>query len=131
RASLEAQQKTLWKAVGESSLGPTAYDETRLWANYKLLQIFDRFSLYLCMPPYAERTLGPAPLDGQGKETELTFTPPSERTIVVRPYPFRESPIELTVGVRFIPNRDYRDDDDLRATLAAAEEQVLTVEVRS
>jgi hypothetical protein len=33
--------------------------------------------------------------------------------------------------VRFIPERDYRDDDDLRATLSAAEEQVLTVEVRA
>jgi hypothetical protein len=130
RTALEAQQKSLWAELARTCPDPAARDESRLWGNYKLLQIFDRLSLYLCMPPYQARTLGPAPVNATGVETELAFRPAAENAVVVAPYPFGESPLWLTVAVRFIPDRPYTSGEDLRTTLAAVSEEILTVEIR-
>lgn len=129
RAALEAQQKSLWTTLQSSSI-PEARDERRLWINYKLLQIFDRLSLYLCMPTYAERTLGPAPLDVVGAETELRIRPLGDERIAISPYPFRESPLPLTIATRLIPDRAYASDKELRETLNSTDELIRTMELQ-
>jgi hypothetical protein len=97
-----------------------------LWANYKLLQVFDRLSLYFCTAPPRAAVIGPAPLDHKGREVDLTLRPLDERTVRVEPYPF-DAP-ELTVGVRaaLVADRDYESDDAFRAALAAAEVRALS-----
>ena len=130
RAALKTQQKSLWAELTQTYPDPAGRDESRLWVNYKLLQIFDRLSLYLCMPPYLARTLGPAPLNPTGAEVELAFRPAAENAVVVTPFPFGESPLWLTVAAQFIPDRVYTSDEDLRTTLAGAGEEMMTTEIR-
>jgi hypothetical protein len=123
RHRLEEQQRKL----RESLSAP----EQQVWINYKLLQIFDRFSLYLCMRPTQERQLGPAPLDYQGAETELHFRPVDEQTVVVEPYPFRDSPLPVTVKARYIPASDYASDEEVQHALAEAPEVTLRFRLRA
>jgi hypothetical protein len=128
---LEAQQRQLSQELGEMGVPPEYTDEATLWSNYKLLQIYDRLSLFLCMPPLRARELGPAPLDGQVGDVKLALQPAGERTLTISPYPFRENRLRLTVEARMIPNTSYGSDADLRDTLAKAERRCMTFELRS
>ncbi len=109
---------------------PTAWlEERRLWCNYKLLQIFDRLSLYFCMASPHPFTLGPAPVDYEGGETQLTLRPVTERTVAITPYPFDRDPLPLTLRASVAPDRDYESDEDFRAVFAAAPVVELRFEV--
>jgi hypothetical protein len=127
---LEAQQRQLCRELRQTNLPPAYTDEATLWTNYKLLQIYDRLSLFLCMPPLRARELGPAPLDERSGDVKLALQPAGERSLTISPYPFRENQLRLTVEARLIPNRSYDSDADLRETLAKAERRCLTFELR-
>lgn len=122
RTRLEAQQRQLKAALGLT-------DETTLWTNYKLLQIYDRLSLYLCMPPLRAGSLKPAPTAGGGPDVELTFRPRDEQAVVVTPYPFDSDPLPVRVPTRRIPGRPYDSDEQLREILdrAAFDTRALTL----
>jgi hypothetical protein len=127
---LEAQQRQLCQELRETGL-PSGYtDQSTLWANYKLLQVYDRLSLFLCLRPLQARGLGPAPVDYQGREVELALQPAGERVLTIAPYPFRENPLRVTVESRLIPKKSYPDDTEFREALAGAEGRSLTFEVR-
>src|SRR5439155_781591 len=51
---LQTQQRELGRRIN--------VDTPTLWAQYELLQFFDRLSLYLCMPPPKPTQLGPVPV---------------------------------------------------------------------
>jgi len=100
---------------------PAAWlEEKRLWCNYKLLQVFDRLSLYFCMARPRPAALEPAPLNYEGGETPLTLRPIAERKVAVTPYPFNRNPLPVAVRAHVVPDRDYDSDDDFRAVLVAA-----------
>jgi hypothetical protein len=102
----------------------------RLWANYKLLQIFDRLSLYLCVSEPKDFTLGPAPLNYLGEELDLKLRPVGRGAIAVSPYPFDRTPLHLTIPASVVPDRDYADDTDFQAAFAAAVPTELQFELR-
>src|SRR5205814_1750470 len=83
--------------------------EATLWAQYKLLQVYDRLSLYLCMPPLTETMLGPVPVDGLGAETVLALRPVTESALEVSPWPFVGERLAVSVPGRLVPDRDYAD----------------------
>ncbi len=98
-----------------------AVEEKILWTNYKILQIVDRLSLYFCMASPSARSLGPAPVSYGGQDTELHLEPVASDTVCISPYPFRKSPLRVSVEACAIPMRPY-DDQQLceaftRATL--------------
>jgi hypothetical protein len=97
-----------------------------MWANYKLLQVFDRLSLYLCMPPLREHTLGPVPVGGEGREVQLALRPGEGGRVAVTPYPFGQEPLAVEVMARVVPQKKYADDGQFRAALAGAETVVLS-----
>src|SRR5207302_7027810 len=80
--ALQAQQRELGRRVRID--GPT------LWAQYELLQIYDRLSLYLCMPPQAEGDLASVPQGAGGELVTLKLRPAGGSDITVSPWPFRE-----------------------------------------
>ncbi|HEY7158300.1 MAG TPA: DUF3891 family protein [Gemmataceae bacterium] len=126
---LQQQQNALRRDLPRQGV-PTAWlEERRLWCNYKLLQVFDRLSLYFCMAPPRPATLEPAPLDYDGGETQLTLRPVTERTVAITPYPFGRDPLPLTLRASVVPDRDYDSDDDFRAVFAAAPVVELRFEV--
>jgi hypothetical protein len=117
---LRQQQESLQRKLPQHGVPASWLEERRLWCNYKLLQMYDRLSLYFCTAPPHLATLEPAPLDYEGGETQLTLTPLTERTVAITPYPFDRSPLPFTLRACIVPDRDYASDDDFRVVFAAA-----------
>lgn len=81
-----------------------------LVANYLLLQLFDRLSLYFCTTEaLPETTIGPVPVAGDREPVDLSVVPASDREVVVDPYPFDESPGSVVVSGRRVPGGPYPD----------------------
>jgi len=125
---LETQRGRLREQLREMGTPESWLEEGRIWKNYKLLQIFDRLSLYLCLPPLAQRTLGPAPT-AEGKDVELALQPRGQNKIHISPYPFDVDPLEVTVHSRAILKTVYVSDEQFREVLARAEVTTLTFEL--
>jgi Protein of unknown function (DUF3891) len=93
-------------------------DEER-WTNYKLLQIYDRLSLSLCLREWegsdAEAdTLAPVPVDYEGNDVELRLEPLGPWRIRIDPYPFAESPARFTLVRKILLKGRYEGNDDFR-----------------
>lgn len=128
---LHQQQESLRRELRSEGVPAEWLEDRPLWCNYKLLQMFDRLSLYFCTAPPRPAALGPAPLDYAGGETLLTLRPIDETTVRITPYPFNRSPLPLTVRGCMVADRDYRDDDDFRAAFASAVPVELAFAVRA
>ncbi len=126
---LEQQQEILRRELPQQGIPASWLEERRLWCNYKLLQMYDRLSLYFCTAPPRPIELGPAPLDYDGGETQLTLTPLTERIVAMSPYPFDRSPLTFTLRARIAPDRDYESDTEFRAVFAQAPVTELYFEV--
>jgi hypothetical protein len=122
-AALQTQERVLAEQV--------PLDLPTLWAQYKLLQVYDRLSLYLCMPPLKPTTLKAVPAGPDGAAVELTLNPDGEGVVAVSPYPFAGVPLRVEVPGRLIPHRPYENDEDLRMELAQAEAMTLGYELRA
>jgi hypothetical protein len=130
-ARLEEDQRRLRADLQADSAGGQSPFDRQLWKNYKLLQVFDRLSLYLCMPPRIARTLGPAPVDDMGQEVELTLTPWSAGALTVSPYPFRQAPLAVGVTARTVAARDYASDEEFREVYAQVTPTRIEIELRA
>jgi hypothetical protein len=93
-----------------------AQDGPELWADYKLLQAFDRLSLYFSglFPTQMGQTheIAPVPTDRGGGEATLAldpvteFGPLSPRHVRMDPYPFGEKPARFTLKRHVIDKSD-------------------------
>src|SRR5206468_1875522 len=96
---------------------------------YELLQVFDRLSLYLCMPPLRPAELGPAPVGSSGERVTLRLTPAGGDVVRIDPWPFGAATVAATVAAsvpgRWVPERAYVGDDEFRQELARAEAATL------
>jgi hypothetical protein len=102
------------------------------WANYKLLQAFDRLSLALCLKEWesSEATadsLAPVPLDYAGTEVELRLEPLGPWRVRIDPYPFADSPAHFTVVRKLILEAAYRGNEDFRATYFATRAELVEI----
>lgn len=105
-------------------IGPGPELDAWAWAGYRLLQAWDVLSLYLVWTPLgAGRTwrLPRVPRDtADAAGVDLALAPAGPDVCTVEPWPFAGDRVELPVRARVIPDRRYRDHDDLRTALAAA-----------
>jgi hypothetical protein len=128
---LAARQQALRQRLAASAVPAPLLEEGQVWANYKLLQIFDRLSLYFCTRPPRPMTLRPAPVDYHGRDAELTLEPLGGPAVRVTPWPFDVASLPVRVRASVVPDRPYRDDADFRAAFAAAPPVELGFELRS
>jgi hypothetical protein len=106
----EEQEERVRQIVADLAIS----DEER-WTNYRLLQVFDRLSLYFCTGAVDESaTLSPVPTSYGGTDTELRIVPEGQWAARLDPYPFGESPARFTLLVRTVPKRDWSDLDAFR-----------------
>jgi hypothetical protein len=87
------------------------------WVNYKLLQVYDRLSLYFCMRDLERgegASLAPVPLRYGGGETELALEPAGPWSVRLAPYPFADGQSEFTLVRRVLPKRAWADGDAFR-----------------
>ena len=128
---LQGQQRTLRAQLPASGVPAPFLEEGHLGTNYKLLQVFDRLSLYFCTAPPRETTLGPVPLDYAGREARLALRPLDGQTVAVSPYPFDTDPLRVGVRASVVPDRAYDGDEDFRAAFAAAPATELSFVLRA
>jgi hypothetical protein len=128
---LAAQQHQLRERLLRDTTYPAdAVEEIALWTNYKLLQVYDLCSLFLCLGPPREGRLPHVPVNAQHVDVEIVLRPAGADSLIVAPYPFDTAPLPVSVPARVVPDRDYRDDADFQAAWAHAPEQLLRVELR-
>lgn len=95
------------------------------WAGYRLLQAWDRLSLYLTwrgLPAGRDGRLRAVPRgidDADGVDLALRHV--DDRTVSCDPFPFAGDEARVPVIARVIPDRVYASDGDLREALALAE----------
>jgi len=109
--------------------------EEERWTNYRLLQIYDRLSLYFCLRDLEggePDTLEPVPRDYQGAEAALALEPAGPWRVRVDPYPFARSPASFRLVRRLLPKGGKRDGESFRREFAATvpEEVEITLHAR-
>ena len=106
-----------------------------IWFNFRMMQVFDRLSLFFCCNYDLEKatasesqtqqdkdygrafyrsTINATPVRFGQEDIELTLTPADKTRLVVDPYPFDESPLKVTVRGRRLPRRPYRTQEEFR-----------------
>ena len=86
------------------------------WTNYKLLQMYDRLSLYFCLKDLEAGEadeVGPAP-NALGEDVALQLEPAGAWRVRMKPFPFAQSPARFTLERRVLPKRGYTTNDELR-----------------
>lgn len=125
---VQEQEKLQGRLVSELGV-----PEGERWVNYRLLQIFDRLSLYFCLKDVEAgepETIEPVPRDYAGAESALAIEPLAPWRVRMDPYPFAETPAEFHLLRRTLPKGSWSDGDAFRRDFAAtdAERVAITIE---
>lgn len=103
------------------------------WTNYKLLQMYDRLSLYFCLKD-AEigeaDEVGPAPT-ADGEDVTLALRPVGPWSVRMSPFPFAQSPARFTLVRRLLPKRGYASNDELRRDLAGLAPETIEITIEA
>lgn len=115
------QQKRLRESLSTTPGYKRFSTDNYIWANYKLLQVWDKLSVYFCLKGATDVVLNAVPLDYNGKETTLTVKKVGENAVNVSPYPFSRSPLTVSLRSRLVPKREFADDKSFRETYYRSE----------
>jgi hypothetical protein len=94
--------------------------EKSLEVNARLVEALDRLSLYFCLNSLEEATIDGVPLNQEGNDVDWELRPGDNNAVALNPYPFRRSPLAVSILVRRVPKRLYGDESDFQKTLARA-----------
>jgi Protein of unknown function (DUF3891) len=107
------------------------HDETEVWTNYRLLQIWDLLGLYFCARERREDFVEPVPTgygaDGAG--TRLAMKPAGECRVAFDPYPFDVRPCRIQLAARYVPEASFPDVLAFRRAYFRAEVRLLEFEL--
>jgi uncharacterized protein DUF3891 len=113
-AEEEARQAALARELG--------VEDGERWTNYALLQVLDVVSLYFGLADVEAGTEGA--VEGvptaDGGRTRIAISPLGPWRVRFDPFPFHESPTELTLARRLVPKRAWQGDEDFRRDFDAA-----------
>jgi hypothetical protein len=94
--------------------------DDQLIFNFRMLQAMDLLSLCLCCTHAPADKTQDVLTDPGAPAVQLKMVRRSEEMLLVDPWPFSSGRIDLTVPLRRIPRREYRDEGDLRQTVKTA-----------
>jgi hypothetical protein len=107
--------------------------ERRLWANYELLQYWDRVSLFICrrdMSKPEEVDLGLIPITLDGTESvPAVGRSLGDGRVELDPFPLADSGVTFTVPTARIPDRDYENQGDLQEEAQQARPDQISVKL--
>ncbi len=95
-------------------------EEKALEGAARLLELLDRLSLYLCLGAADGVTFEGVPADERGGEADCILRIEGPGRISIEPYPFRRSPLAVSILARRVPKRMYGNDGDFQNTLSRA-----------
>ena len=102
--------------------------ESGVFRNYRLLQTWDRLSLYCCTTvDHAPTTIGSVPIAPGDADTQLAIEPFDGETVALDPFPFGTSPLSAPVRARTVRRDAFETGDErdlVRAYFAAPVETV-------
>jgi hypothetical protein len=99
---------------------------------WRLLQVWDRLSLLVCMQPLrngTSRTLPPIATSRGGAKIEAQAT--DDGTLVLDPYPFEANPIEFSLSMTVLHGSGWPDTRSYRIDFRGASRASLTFTCRS
>ncbi len=101
---VDAEAGDFLAALHDGGVAPDGIDGGSVWFDYRLLQAWDRLSLYLCTAfDYESAGVGSVPRTSDGDTTRLELAPVDGATIRIEPYPFGASPMTVRVPARVVP----------------------------
>jgi hypothetical protein len=107
----------------EERMHATGVSDDERWHHYRLLQIYDRLSLYFCLKDLDR---------GEADEiNDLHIEPAGPWRVRIDPYPFRESPARFTLLRRVLPKRAWTDGEFQREFFALEPERTEIVAERA
>jgi hypothetical protein len=108
--------------------------QEQIWFNYLMMQVFDRLSLFFCanfdvttVPATGAHSAGkgyygpsikPTPVKLGQEDGEIKLRAIDQKTVLVEPYPFDESPLAVSVRGKLIPRIAYKSQDEFREVYA-------------
>ncbi len=114
RADQAAEQVEAFVAEQERDyarrMAEAGVDEERRWADYHLLQLYDRLSLYFCM--------GDVEAGEEAELPGLRLLPAAPWQVRAEPYPFARSPGRFVLLRRLVP-KGVRTSAELRRELSS------------
>ncbi|HSK16661.1 MAG TPA: DUF3891 family protein [Gaiellaceae bacterium] len=102
------------------------------WTNYRLLQVFDRLSLYFCLRDLdagESEEIEPAPRGHDGAEATLSIEPAGAWHVRIDPFPFEAAPARFRLVRRVLPKASWPDGDSFRHAFAAAPPETLDLTI--
>lgn len=120
----------------------------QIWHNYLMMQVFDRLSLFFCSNfdimavatsgshskeggSYYGPSIKPTPVKPGEPEAELTLQVLDNKTVIVDPYPFDESPLNVSVRGKVIPKVKYNSQGEFREIYGKAQRQLFEFTLRA
>jgi len=102
-------------------LAAPGIDMDEAWTGYKLLQVWDRLSLYSCLQDLtAPEPMRIEPTPYGGAEIPLDLVPLGPGRVGVEPSVFGDAPVEFGFERRFVPKREWASAADCRRDFCAA-----------
>jgi Protein of unknown function (DUF3891) len=138
-AEREPTHKLLIEKIRKSEQYAGMDSQEQIWLNYLMMQVFDRLSLFFCanfdlttVPATGAHTAGksyygpsvkPTPVRLGEEDTELKLRAVDPKTVVVEPYPFDQSPLQVSVRGKLIPHMAYQSQEEFREVYAKAQRE--------
>ncbi len=138
-AEREPTHKLLIEKIRKSEQYAGMDSQEQIWLNYLMMQVFDRLSLFFCanfdlttVPATGAHTAGkgyygpsvkPTPVRLGAEDTELKLRAVDPKTVVVEPYPFDQSPLQVSVRAKLIPHIAYKSQEEFREVYAKAQRE--------
>ncbi len=98
-----------------------AFAEEKSLERYsRLLESLDRLSLCFCMNTLENVTIDDMPLSGESEAIDWVLRSGSSNGVILAPYPFQKSPLEVSILARRLPKRLYGNNLDFQRALALA-----------
>jgi hypothetical protein len=126
----EPTHKVMMEQVGRMEQYAGVNSTERIWFNYRMMQVFDRISLFFCanfdiasVPEtgahsegkgYYGPVINPTPVRFGMEDGEVRLRAVDKATVVADPYPFDQSPLTVGVRGRIIPRVAYKNQEEFR-----------------
>lgn len=109
----EEFQRGVHKELAADPRFAGAVNPEQLNCNFRLLQVCDALSLYICSGPPQEKTLPNIARRNWNDRVSLTLRPDGQKAALIEPYPFALSSLQVQVQARRLPLGPFRHQDEL------------------
>jgi hypothetical protein len=139
-AEREPTHKAMIEKLSQMEQYAGLTSQEQIWHNYLMMQVFDRLSLFFCanfdvatVPATGAHTEGkgyygpsikPTPVRPGQEDGEIKLRVIDQRTVVAEPYPFDQSPFEVSVRGKLIPRSTYKSQEEFREVYGKAQRQL-------